>query len=332
MRPYLRQHKFLAILCVGILAVACKKDNDTVTDFDNKKLNMVVADNFNLSRLSAAFRVSGADKSLQSTAGPVTVLAPSDAAFAKAGYGTTVDILSANPSLISQLVNYHLMDGNYELNKLPFLFNQEIRTRGGKVFATHWIKGVDTVLTLNGSRVIATNIPASNGIIQVLDRVLTPYQHDKIIDAIAGQANITLFAQALQRAGLSSTLSDNGPYTVFAPTNLAMEALGYKSIQQIETANVEELKKLVSYHIIKDRRFIYDYILSTGPNNSSKQAMLDGNSVTITLKKEEGSTSAFDGITLRGIGNTKNVEVLNQNILTGNGVLHIIDQTLRITQ
>lgn len=332
MRQYLKQHRLYTALLLGMIAVGCKKENDVLTDIDNNKLNMVVADNFNLSLLNSAFRLTGVDKDLQRNAGPITIIAPSDAAFSKAGYRSTVSILSENPTIISQIVKYHIMDGKYELNKLPFLFNQEIRTRGGKVFATHWIKGADTVLTLNGARVVSTNIPASNGIIQVLDRMLTPYQHDKIIDAIAGQPSVTLFMQALQRSGLVEILSEDGPYTVFAPQNSAMIALGYTTVQQIESTPVEELKRLVSYHIIRDRRFIYDYILSAGPSNSSKQSMLDGNSIVITLKRAIGSTTTFDGITLRGIGNTKDVEVTSQNILTGNGVLHIIDQTLRITQ
>ncbi|MEJ5055249.1 fasciclin domain-containing protein [Sphingobacterium sp. MYb382] len=332
MRQYVKHYKLYAVLFVGVLTVSCDKAESTVVAYDSNRLNMVIADNFNLSLLSASLRVSGLDKELQSNDGPITVLAPSDAAFGKAGYNNTVSILSERPSVVSQLVKYHLMDGKYELNKLPFLFNQEIRTRGGKVFATRWAKGADTVLTLNGARVVATNIPASNGIIQVLDRVLTPYQHDKIMDAIVAQPNITLFAQALQRSGLAQTLAENGPYTVFAPSNMAMEALGYRTVQQIEGIAVEELKRLVDYHIVRDRRFIYDYILSTGPSNVSRQAMLDGNSVAITLKKATGSTSLFDGITLKGLGNTTAVSVIKQDILTGNGVLHIVDQALRITQ
>lgn len=332
MRQSLTYYTLFAVLLIGVGAVSCDKEKSAVEDYDSNKLNMVVADNFNLSLLNASLRVSNMGSELQSIVGPMTVLAPSDAAFSKAGYGRTVDIFTAQPAVISQLVKYHLMDGKYELNKLPFLFNQEIRSRGGKVFATRWVKGADTVLTLNGARVVAMNIPASNGIIQVLDRVLTPYQHDKIMDAILGQASTTLFAQALQRSGVAQTLAEGGPYTVFAPSNEAMSALGYSSIQQIESTAVEELKRVVNYHIVRDRRFIYDYILSTGTSNVSKQAMMDGNSVSIKLTKAVGSANAFDGITLRGLGNTKDVMLLKQDILTGNGVLHIVDQALRITQ
>lgn len=264
--------------------------------------------------------------------GPFTILAPSDAAFAIAGYSKPENILAERPAVISNIGRYHTMDGFYELNKLPFLFNQELRTRGGKVFATHWVKGVDTVLTLNGSRVVANNIPSSNGLIQVLDRVLTPYQHDKIADAITADVSITLFAQAMLRSGIKNTLDGDGPYTVFAPNNSAMADLGYKTVQQIETADVGELRRLVDYHILRDRRFVYDYILSAGPSNTAKQAMLDGNSVNIKLVPNSSSPGSFSGIVLRGIGNSKDISLVKQDILTGNGVLHIVDQTLRITQ
>jgi len=141
MRQYVKHYKLYAVLLVGVLTVSCDKAESTAVEYDSNRLNMVIADNFNLSLLNASLRVSGLDKELQSNDGPITVLAPSDAAFGKAGYSNAVSILSERPSVISQLVKYHLMDGKYELNKLPFLFNQEIRTRGGKVFATRWYRG-----------------------------------------------------------------------------------------------------------------------------------------------------------------------------------------------
>ncbi|MFD2555505.1 fasciclin domain-containing protein [Sphingobacterium tabacisoli] len=332
MRKYLIKKQKYTLLLIGLLAVSCEKKEEVGTTFDNNRINMVIADNFNLANLNAVLRVSGLDKELQKENGPFTILAPSDAAFAIAGYSKPEHILAERASVISNIGKYHTMDGFYELNKLPFLFNQELSTRGGKVFATHWVKGADTVLTLNGSRVVANNIPSSNGLIQVLDRVLTPYQHDKIADAITADVNITLFAQAIQRSGLKEQLDGEGPYTVFAPNNDAMAELGYKTVQQIENADVTELRKVVNYHILRDRRFIYDYILSAGPSNIAKQAMLDGNSMTVKLVPNPNSLGSFNGIVLRGIGNSKDINVVKQDILTGNGVLHIINETLRITQ
>ncbi|WP_167346199.1 fasciclin domain-containing protein, partial [Pedobacter ginsenosidimutans] len=133
-------------------------------------------------------------------------------------------------------------------------------------------------------------------------------------------------------SGLLETINGTGPYTIFAPNNQAMQAMGYTSVEQIDNTDVEVLKRLVNYHIVKDRRFIYDYILSTGSSNTSRQAMLDGNSVTMTLTPDPGTPGSFNGITLRGIGNTTAIKLVKQDILAGNGVLHIIDGALRITQ
>ncbi len=330
MKNIYKAYRSLCLLLIAVLGWSCSKEK-TLSDFDNNKINLVIADNFNLSAFNAAIKRSGVDQYLQGN-GPYTALVPSDAAFSAAGYNGPVGVLTANPTIISRIANYHILDGKYELNRLPFLFNQELRSRGGKIYATHWIKGTDTVLTLNGARVLSKNIPSSNGLIQVTNRVLTPYLHDLLGDAIAAEASITLFSQALSRSGVLATINGAGPYTIFAPTNAAMQALGYTSVQQINTTDIEELKRLVNYHIVKDRRFIYDYVLSAGPSNASVQAMLDGNSVNIKLERASSSSTTFDSISLRGIGNTADVKLQKQDILTGNGVLHIIDATLKITQ
>lgn len=327
-----KKNTLFSLILMTILGASCSKEDQKKNEYDNNKINLVIADNFNLSAFSAALKRSALDKSLQEGQGPYTALAPSDAAFSAAGYSGAVGVMTANPTIISRIANYHTLDGKYELNKLPFLFNQELRSRGGKLYATHWIKDQDTILTLNGSRVISQNIPASNGLIQVVNRVLTPYLHDLLGDAIAAEASTTLFTQALRSSGVLQTINEAGPYTIFAPNNDAMQAIGYSSIEQINNTDPAVLKRFVNYHIVKDRRFIYDYILSTGPSNRSLQSMLDGNSVTMTLVPDESAAGSFKGITLKGIGNTTQIKLVKQDILSGNGVLHIIDGALRITQ
>jgi len=323
---------FFSLLSILGMASCVKDDSELSNDFDNNKINLVVADNFNLSAMSATLRRSGLDKTLQTGDGPYTVLAPSDLAFNNAGYGSALAVLGANGALIAQIANYHTMDGNYELNKLPYLFNQELRSRGGKMFATHWIKGTDTVLTINGSRVLSSNIQASNGLIQVINQVLTPYTHDRLGDAIAADKDITLFSQALKTSGVLETISGTGPFTIFAPSNEAMQARGYQTVEQILNTDPLQLKSLIDYHVVRDRRFIYDYILSTGSSNTTKQAMLNGNTVDIKLLADPQAPGSFNSISLRGIGNTSDVALVKRDILTGNGVLHVISNTLRITQ
>jgi uncharacterized surface protein with fasciclin (FAS1) repeats len=322
----------IALFALMGLPGCVKEKGEQQSEYDNNKINLVVADNFNLSAFSAVLRRSALDKVLQQENGPFTLLVPSDLAFNKAGYGSPAAVLTSSSAVITRMANYHTMDGNYELNKLPYLFNQELRSRGGKLFATHWIKGKDTVLTINGSRILASNIPASNGLIQVIDQVLTPYLHDKLSDAVAAEADITLFSQALKTAGLLETINAQGPFTIFAPNNAAMITAGYTTVQQVQQTDPQELKRLISYHIVSDRRFIYDYILSTGASNTTKQAMLNGNTVDIKLLPDPNAPGSFGSISLQGIGNTAGIALTRRDILTGNGVLHMINGVLRVTR
>lgn len=326
----MKNFKYLLLLVAVSLACCTKKDNVKVVD--NTKISAIIADNFNLSVFNTALIRTGLAKSIDQS-GVYTAIAPSDDAFKVAGFSDSKDILSAEPSRVAAIMNYHILNGSYEFNKLPFLFNQEVKSaNGGKLFVTHWVKGVDTVLTINGSKVLSQNIKASNGLIQVIDRVLEPYTHSLVTEAIASDRDLTLFYQALQRAGLTKTLNGTGPYTVFAPNNTAMASFGLSTIEAINQMDPAELSRLMSYHIITDRRFVYDYILSTGANNQSDQTMLDGNSIKVGLKPNPSVAGAFIGIELRGTGNTSAVQLIKQDVLTGNGVVHTIGGMLKITQ
>lgn len=120
MKLQLRYYKQLGILLFATFMVtSCKKD-EVLNSHDNNRVNLVIADNFNLSSFSAVLRKSGMDKVLQDGEGPYTLLAPSDAAFSAAGYGDAVSVLAGNTKVISRIAHYHMLDGKYELNKLPF--------------------------------------------------------------------------------------------------------------------------------------------------------------------------------------------------------------------
>ncbi|AOM80792.1 fasciclin domain-containing protein [Pedobacter steynii] len=322
----------MPVLALSVSLSACKKEEKQSSGKDSNKISAVIADNFNLSVFSTGLNRSGLKAKMQET-GPFTVIAPSDDAFLKAGFANAVAILSAEPSRISAIMNYHLLNGTYELNKLPFLFNQEIRSaNGGKLFVTHWVKGPDTVLTINGSRVLSQNIRATNGLIQVVDQMLEPYTHELVTEAIASDRSLSLFYQAIQRSGLMTVLNGKGSFTVFAPENAAMAAYGLSSLADINAADPATLAALMRYHIITDRRFVYDYILSTSASGKSDQTMLDGNSIQIQLIPNENVPGAFTGIRLQGTGNTAFIAVKKQDVLTGNGVLHTITGMLKITQ
>lgn len=316
---------------IFLLAVGCEKEL-TVEQPDARNIGRVIADNFNLSILNTGLNRTGLQTKLLEE-GPFTVIAPSDDAFVAADYASSADLIIADPAKVATLLRYHILDGNYDFKRLPFLFNQEIRSyNGGKLFVTHWVKGPDTLLTINGALLIAKNIKASNGLIQVVDRVLQPYSFDYVLEAIASDRNLSLFCQALQRSGLDKMLEKKETYTVFAPNNAAMKSYGLSSLQAIEAADPEDLGQMLRYHILADRRFVYDYILSAGTQTQIQETMLDGNGIAVTLEPNPKIPESFNTVSLRGTGNTSQVQLTQRDVLAGNGVLHTIGAVLKITQ
>lgn len=323
---------FYVLLLLAVLIQSCSKD-DNVRVRDNNILPSVITDNFNLKTFRAALDRSNLTSAV-SAEGPFTVLVPSDDAFKAGGYDGPTGIIIASQPAIKKLTAYHILEGMYQLERMPFLFNQEIASYGGgKLYFTRWIKGSDTIMTINGSRITPQAVKASNGIVQVIDRLLQPYSFGQLADAIAADNELTLFYQALRRAGMEELLRGEGPFTVYAPNNNAMAAYGLVSLEKINDTEPEVLQALLRYHIVADRRFLNDYVLSTGASAVSTQAMLDNNTVKITLVPNSSVQGGYDGITLQGPGNVNTaIEVTRRDFVTGNGILHIIDQVLRINQ
>lgn len=313
------------IVGVSIILTACDDEHNTYS-YDSSMISMIVADNANLSLLSAANKRTGVYEMLLEE-GAYTLLAPTNDAFALSGYSDN-DINSIGLSKLTKITNYHILTGEYEFDKLPFIFNQEIASYGGgKLFVTRWTKQTDTIVTINGAVVNSFLKKANNGNLQVIDRVLEPYLFDYLSDALANEPELTLFSHAVQRSKeLHQLLSNKGAFTVYAPNNSAMIAYGLSSLQVINETSEEELVALLKYHIVSDRRFVYDYFLTT-EGDATSETMLNGDNLLIYFDYDY-NTGKFSGITLEGIRNTTDTNLTRENILSGNGVLHIIDQVL----
>lgn len=100
--------------------------------------------------------------------GPLTVFAPTDAAFAKLPRAT-VAALEHNPAKLRAVLLYHVLKGRITAVKLVKLHS--VKTLNGQSLTVRVDNGV---VTVGGVRVIKTNVAASNGIIHVIDGVLIP--------------------------------------------------------------------------------------------------------------------------------------------------------------
>jgi transforming growth factor-beta-induced protein len=122
--------------------------------------------------LVAAVQAAGLTETL-SGPGPFTVLAPTDEAFAAAleSLGVTADQLLADPATLTSILTYHVIPGEVPSSAVVTMDGETAETVNGAT-VTIGVDG-DTV-TINDATVTSADIPASNGIIHVIDSVLLP--------------------------------------------------------------------------------------------------------------------------------------------------------------
>merc|ERR1719478_790417 len=157
-----------------------------------------------------------------SGAGPFTVFAPTNEAFAKLPKATLASLLEPkNIKQLQDVLTYHVASGSVHAADLkPF---QEIKTVEGKDVRV--VKSHGKVF-VNRVQVTTADVDASNGVVHIINTVLIPPTvqaaldaTDKtIVDLAVGTPDLTTLVTALKAGQLVDTLSGAGPFTVFAPT------------------------------------------------------------------------------------------------------------------
>ena len=132
-----------------------------------------------------------------------------------------------------------------------------------------------------------------------------------IVDVASGNAEFSTLVDAVKRAGLVSTLSGAGPFTVFAPNNQAFKDSG---ITDVNAVPVAQLKQILLYHVISGSA-----IMASGVKAGAVDSAAD---LTFFI----GTTG---GVTLNG-GNavTGGANITSTDITASNGVIHVIDRVI----
>jgi uncharacterized surface protein with fasciclin (FAS1) repeats len=118
--------------------------------------------------LIAAVKAAGLVETLQG-AGPFTVFAPTDEAFAKLPAGTVESLLQPeNKQKLASILTYHVISGKVMAADVKTM---QAATVNGQKLA---IEANSMGVTVNGAKVLKTDIPATNGVIHVIDTVVLP--------------------------------------------------------------------------------------------------------------------------------------------------------------
>jgi len=119
--------------------------------------------------LAAALGAAGLVETMKG-AGPFTVFAPTDTAFAKLPAGTVENLLKPeNKAQLTAILTYHVVPGKVMAAEVVKL--KEAKTVNGK---TLHVKFNGSNVMINGARVTSADIVASNGVIHVIDSVVLP--------------------------------------------------------------------------------------------------------------------------------------------------------------
>ena len=145
-----------------LAAVDANTDTSTLTVVD------VIAADPSLSILANALKAADLNATLQG-AGPFTILAPNDAAFAKISPNALEDLMKPeNKDKLVTLLTYHVLP---EKIGSPAIRTMQAKSANG---STLNIKSDANGVTINNAHILQKDIKASNGVIHIIDTVLVP--------------------------------------------------------------------------------------------------------------------------------------------------------------
>ncbi|MDH5339902.1 MAG: fasciclin domain-containing protein [Rubrivivax sp.] len=249
-------------------------------------------------------------------AGPFTLFAPTDAAFAAllSELGVSKDDLLGDVGLLTAVLSYHLLDSRVVAADVPV--GLPVTTVQGGFFkpAKAVAGGLEIVDGRNRvAGIVATDVHADNGVLHKLDRVLLPADKNIVQTAIASAPEFSILVEAVVAAGLVDALSAPTPLlTVFAPTDAAfadlLTALGISKAELL--ANTTLLTTVLTYHVVPS------LVLAAAVPLDTDITTLQGGSFqvddTLTITDATGGRAA----------------IVATDVLTSNGAIHVIDKVL----
>lgn len=276
----------IIILAMVIFLQACTKDpspkKEITKNQDFGRIPYVVQDNYTFSLFYAGLAATGYSDTLADNAGPYTVFVPNnDAMKASHFYGlsyndtTNYFLRVSNPSTVDY-VRYLILPQKVVLSGLPIGDNQVFTTLAGTpIYISKYLSGTDTVVTVNGAKVISKDLPASNGLINVISEVPQPQIFSSLWQQIQSASSLIYFATAVQRAGLQTFFDTARNITVLAPDNGAFSSGPYKgypdmnigSVQSIQTVDTASLRKMIYCSVLKGIYFTGDFDRNTTGTN-----------------------------------------------------------------
>lgn len=307
--------KWLAAFGTVAMLAACGGDDDEHPPPGNI---VQVAQANGLTALGAAVTKAGLAPTLSNASASVTVFAPTDAAFGtlatRLGFASATAMVDALPaSALASILSYHVLPTRKSAAEL---------TTGGATQATLYSFGnasttlslqttsgvaiTDAVLTT--ARVTTADVPASNGVVHVIDKVLIPPGVLNIVQMAQANPIFSTLVGAVVAANLQGTLSGTGPFTVFAPTNDAFAAI-QSTVAGLSTA---QLTTVLTYHVLPAQVLAANIPFGTPVNTVANQTLTINAGPPLTITDKTATPAP----------------IVATNVRASNGVIHVVSKVL----
>jgi uncharacterized surface protein with fasciclin (FAS1) repeats len=139
-----------------------------------------------------------------------------------------------------------------------------------------------------------------------------------IVEVASGNENFSTLVAAVTAAGLAETLSGDGPFTVFAPTNDAFAKLPAGTVETLlKPENVEKLKSILTYHVVSGK-FDAATVVDAIKTNDNKYTVTTVQGAKIDLSLDGENVILTDATGAKAT-------VVIADVSASNGVIHAID-------
>ncbi|MEO0732579.1 MAG: fasciclin domain-containing protein [Bacteroidota bacterium] len=295
---------WIAILLFCVFGFsACEDDEDPIIN-ETLSISEIVENDDRFTILRDALSRTGLDVTLDAD-GDFTVFAPTDQAFRDANVDpTTIDV-----DALRNVLRYHVVGGTTlkagDINEGQTYVTTANETAPGGNQVSLLVEKAGTAVTLNGDvNVTIADIDGTNGVIHAIDDVLMA---PSVVDLALDNSNLSSLVTALTTAdalngeALTDVLSAAGPFTIFAPDDVAFAAAP-------SGLSTEQLRNVLLYHVV------------SGANVRS-------DAIPPTATTVEGENLNFSGTTITTTSN-QSVSIEFTDIQGTNGVVHLINAVM----
>ena len=316
-----------SVLFATTLLAACGDDDgDPTPPVDDTSILAKAQATPDLSTLVAAVQFASDNNDLVdlfAEPGTLTVFAPNNAAFDSLAVELTgdsgaqaTDLLTAeNKPLLRAVLQYHVLTDEVFAADIPV--GLPITSAEGSIFKIDSASPPEINDGRNRiSKIVATDIEASNGVVHVIDKVILPADKNIVQTAQALAAapspEFTILVEAVGAAGLVATLSGEGPFTVFAPTDAAFaDLLAELDVTKAELlADTDLLTAVLTYHVVPS--LVLEAQVPIGAPITSVETGTFTVDASLDITDER----------------SRKAGIVGTDVLTSNGVVHVIDKVI----